>query len=46
MVVGVADVEGWHSEDGKVRERKRERGKKRERKRETMSFVDFTADDD
>ena len=34
MVVGVADDEGWHSEDGKARERKKERGEKwRERER-------------
>ena len=39
MVVGVADDEGWHGEDGKARGRKRE---KMERKRETVSIVDLT----
>ena len=31
MVVGVADEEGWHGEDGKRGERERERGEKKER---------------
>ena len=31
MVVGVVDDEGWHGEDGKMRERERERGEKKER---------------
>ena len=46
-MVGVTDDEGWHGEDGKAREREREKnGKKKERKRETVSIVDLTTDDD
>ena len=34
MVVGVADEEGWHGEDGKIRERERERERERGEKKE------------